>query len=55
MVTAEICVMPRNAYKPLTTSCIWGEAKPLSDLPIKASSRFFLTRSPTLADPASAQ
>jgi hypothetical protein len=48
-VTAETCVMPRNACKPLTTSCIWGESKPLSDLRIKASRRFFLIGSPTLA------
>jgi hypothetical protein len=27
-VTAEICVMQRNACKPLSTFCIWGAAKP---------------------------
>jgi hypothetical protein len=40
MVTAEICAIPRNAYKPLTTSCIWGEAKPLSDLWIRHPADF---------------
>jgi hypothetical protein len=48
MVTAEICVMPRNVCKPLTTSRIWGEAKPLSGLRIKTSCRFLLTRPPAL-------
>jgi len=43
-VTAETCVMPRNACKPLTTFCIWGRIQAAVRSPDQGIPPIFLDR-----------